>query len=160
MLEKMPKNWPSGLPTACGRRGAEPRRKTKQQKMNRKLAQPAHDSRPTTAALVPCRGRRGDGRPRGKRPDVVWLGRRGRAFLLRCPRKRSLGSVRVVRVVRARALIRRGSTSAYIKYRKKEVPGFVGAFRQAHTNTRLELPDRARRMRMSKTHTTNEAPKS
>ena len=31
MLEKMPKNWPSGLPTACGRRGAEPKRKTKRQ---------------------------------------------------------------------------------------------------------------------------------
>ena len=113
-----------------------------------------------TAALSPCRGQRGEGQPSGKRPDMVWPGRRGRAHLPGCPRKRSLGSVRVVRVVRARALIRRGSTSAYIKYRKKEVPGFVGAFRQAHTNTRLELPDRARRMRMSKTHTTNEAPKS
>ena len=160
MLEKMPENWSSGLPTACGRRGAEPRRKTKRQNGTAQLAQPAQSSRPANAALIHCRSRRGDGRPRGKRPGVVWLGRRGRAFLLRCPRQRSLDSVRVVRVVRARALIRRGSTPAYIKYRKKEVPGFVGAFRQAHTNTRLELPDRARRMRMSKTHTTNEAPKS
>ena len=37
--------------------------------------------------------------------------------------------------------------------RQKEVPGFVGAFTQTHTNTRLQLPDRACRMRMSETHT-------
>ena len=42
----------------------------------------------------------------------------------------------------------------------KEVPGFIGAFTQTHTNT-LQLPERARRMRMSETPTrTYEAPKS
>ena len=44
---------------------------------------------------------------------------------------------------------------------ENEVPGFVGAFTQTHINTRLVVTDRARRMRMSKTHTrTYEAPKS
>ena len=42
---------------------------------------------------------------------------------------------------------------------ENEVPGFVGAFTQTHINTRLVVTDRARRMRMSKTHTrTYEAP--
>ena len=36
---------------------------------------------------------------------------------------------------------------------ENEVPGFVGAFTQTHINTRLVVPDRARRMRMSKTNT-------
>ena len=36
---------------------------------------------------------------------------------------------------------------------ENEVPGFVGAFTQTHINTRLVVPDRARRMRMSETHT-------
>ena len=44
---------------------------------------------------------------------------------------------------------------------ENEVPGFVGAFTQTHINTRIVVPDRARRMRMSETHTrTYEAPKS
>ena len=44
---------------------------------------------------------------------------------------------------------------------ENEVPGFVGAFTQTQINTRLVVPDRARRMRMSETHTrTYEAPKS
>ena len=62
-----------------------------------------------TSALSPCRGQRGEDRPSGKRPGMGWPGRRGRAHLPGCPRKRSLGSVRVVRVVRARAVICKGS---------------------------------------------------